>query len=245
MKQIVPFTKKIELSTNIEEITSISLNHNLKDIKNCEIIGDFELYFEYRENDISVSVDEYSTNIPFNIDVDDKYSLEHTKVDIDDFYYEIENSLVILHIDVLLDGLELKEEELENIIQKHEDRELELDEEIEELIEENTNVEVVTDEEEKLEKRDIEIEDLFKQIDTDAFPFEIEVKEKKSIKPIFETFDPKNETYVTYNVHIVRNEENIDSICLKYNVTKEELSNYNDIKEIKLGDKLIVPTYKK
>lgn len=234
MKQIVPFTKEIELSTNIEEITSISLNHNLKDIKNSEIIGDFELYFEYRENDISVNIEKYSASIPFNIDVDTKYSLDNTKVDIDDFYYEIENSIVILHIDVLLDGLDLKEEELENIIPKHDDvRNNEILEEIEEIKEEEAKIEI--------EER--EIEDLFKQIDGDAFL--VEVEEKKPIKPIFETFDPKNETYVTYNVHIVRNEENIDSICLKYNVTKEELSNYNDIKEIKLGDKLIIPTYKK
>ena len=30
MKQIVPFVKEIELKNNIEEITSISLDHTLK-----------------------------------------------------------------------------------------------------------------------------------------------------------------------------------------------------------------------
>ena len=82
----------------------------------------------------------------------------------------------------------------------------------------------------------------FKEVDEEIKP--VEVKEKKS-KPIFETFDPNNETYVTYNVHIVRNDDNVDSICAKYNVTKEELAYYNELKEIKMGDKLIVPTYKK
>ena len=63
--------------------------------------------------------------------------------------------------------------------------------------------------------------------------------------PIFETFDSKNETFVTYNVHIVREEDNIETICLKYGVTREDISYYNDISIIKLGDKLIIPTYKK
>ena len=46
---------------------------------------------------------------------------------------------------------------------------------------------------------------------------------------------------------IIKSRENdtIDSICSKYGVTKEELSNYNELKDIKFGDKLIVPTYKK
>src|SRR5574344_1756931 len=112
MKQIVPFTKKIELSTNVEEITSISLEHTLKYNDKNEINGEFELYFEYKENDISVNVESYSAKIPFYIDLDDKYELKSAKIDIDDFYYEIDDTNVILHIDVLIDNLTLKAEEL-------------------------------------------------------------------------------------------------------------------------------------
>lgn len=221
MRQIVPFTKRIELENNIEEITSISLDHTLEFTGNNEIKGEFELYLEYKENDISVTTESYTSKIPFDISLDDKYVLDNSKVEIDDFYYEIEDNCVILHIDVLVDGLELVEEELENIISKHEEPVRE-------------------------EEREIEIEDLFKEIDTDAISLEVEKKDHiKGLKPIFETFDPKNETYVTYNVHIVRDDDTVDSICLKYGVTKEELSYYNEAKEIKLGDKLIIPTYKK
>ena len=73
----------------------------------------------------------------------------------------------------------------------------------------------------------------------------LEQEEKVEVKtPIYQSFDPEKEDYVTYNVHIVREDDNIDSICLKYGVTKEDLSYYNDINTIKLGDKLIVPNKK-
>lgn len=297
MKQIVPFTRKISFDTSVDEITSISLDKTIKNIEDSIISGVFDLYLEYKESDISVSTLKYTSTIPFDIDVDSKYSLKNVKVDIDDFYYEIEDDDVVLHIDLLVDNLEYAEEELENIITKHEDRkddELEtFDEEegiddkedakleegdrkkedINSVEKEDVKLEVVdrkideikpADKEEKEDKtvnkeedlkkvdeevvktkeeRDdsqIKIEDLFKELDEKI----VDVKTSPKV-PIFETFDPKNETYVTYNVHIVREEDNIETICTKYGVTKEELSYYNDISIIKLGDKLIVPTYKK
>ena len=282
MKQIVPFTRKISFDTSVDEITSISLDKTIKNIEDSIISGVFDLYLEYKESDISVNTLKYTSTIPFDIDVDSKYSLKNVKVDIDDFYYEIEDDDVVLHIDLLVDNLEYEEEELESIITKHEDRkddELETFDEEEEIGDikldnkEDVKLEVVDrkideinsieneekedktiNKEEDLKKVDedvvktkeerddsqIKIEDLFKELDEKI----VDVKTSPKV-PIFETFDPKNETYVTYNVHIVREEDNIETICLKYGVTKEELSYYNDISIIKLGDKLIVPTYKK
>ncbi len=242
MKQIIPFTKTIDLSTNVEEITSISLDKIINSNRDNEITGDFELYLEYKENDISIDTESYTATIPFNISLDDRYDSKDSKVEIDDFYYEIEDSRVILHVDVLVDGLKVAEKELENVIPIRKE-EVSEDEKIEEV---KSEIKLEEDREDEIEgalmdKRD-EIEDLFKEVDEEIKP--VEVKEKKS-KPIFETFDPNNETYVTYNVHIVRNDDNVDSICAKYNVTKEELAYYNELKEIKMGDKLIVPTYKK
>lgn len=221
MKQIVPFTRKIEFNTSVDEITSISLDKKVKEIKNGIISGVFDLYLEYKENDISVNVLKYSSSIPFDIDIDDKYDLKDVIIDIDDFYYEIDDNSIYLHIDVLIDNLTLTIEEIDII--KANEKEIEEKEEIKEK-------------EDNLEDRNIEIEDLFKEIE--------DTKKDVSV-PIFETFDETKETFVTYNVHIVRDNDNIESICLKYGVTKEELSYYNDISMIKLGDKLIVPTYKK
>lgn len=228
MKQIVPFSKKIEFNTNVDEITSISLDKKIKEIDDGIISGVFDLYLEYKESDISVNTLKYDSSIPFDINIDDKYELKNVKVDIDDFYYDIDNNNVILHIDVLIDNLELIEDKIDEISLKRE--------EVEEV-----KIEDIFDEKDDEEREDInlKIEDLFKEMDESV----VDVKTKQM--PIFETFDANNETFVTYNVHIVREEDNIETICLKYGVTKEDISYYNDISIIKLGDKLIIPTYKK
>lgn len=49
------------------------------------------------------------------------------------------------------------------------------------------------------------------------------------------------ETYTTYYVYIVKEDDTIDKILTKYGITKEELEDYNDITEIKPGDKVIIP----
>ena len=240
MKQIVPFTKTIDLKTNIEEVTSISLDRIVKDISDSEITGEFELYLEYKENDISVNTLNFTSTIPFNINLDDRYSAKNSKVDIDDFYYEIEDSDITLHIDLLIDKLDLVDKELENIIPIKEERVEDGKVEEEKTEEIEKEIDVVREEIE--EDRNDKIEDLFKQVDENV---SLEVKDKPKINPIFETFDEENDAFVTYNVHIVREDDNIDSICAKYSVTKEEVAYYNEIKEIKMGDKLIIPTYKK
>lgn len=50
------------------------------------------------------------------------------------------------------------------------------------------------------------------------------------------------EKYVTYRVYKVTETDTIDTIITKYNVTKEMLSDYNNIENIIPGDKLIIPT---
>lgn len=204
MKQIIPFTKKIDFKTNVEEITSISLDKKVNEIVDNCITGVFDLYLEYKENDVSINTIEYSDNIPFSIELDNKYDLSNVLVDIDDFYYEIDDSSVTIYVDVLVDKLSYSEDELDEIF--------------------NRKVEIIDESVEKEESVDL-------------------FKEEKV--PVYETFNEDKETYVTYKVHIVRGDDNIDTICNKYSITKEELSYYNNISSIKLGDKLIIPTYKK
>ena len=58
---------------------------------------------------------------------------------------------------------------------------------------------------------------------------------------IFSGFDEKSEKYVSYYVHIVRESETIDSICMKYSINLDKLKEYNDIEKITLGSKVIIP----
>ena len=46
----------------------------------------------------------------------------------------------------------------------------------------------------------------------------------------------------TDSEYIVKDGDTIDKILEEFKVTKEELSNYNDISNIKANDKLIIPT---
>lgn len=62
------------------------------------------------------------------------------------------------------------------------------------------------------------------------------------VKNLFDSFDDSNETYSTYRVCIVKENDTIESIILKYNISKELLEQYNDISDIKIGDKLIIPS---
>ena len=47
--------------------------------------------------------------------------------------------------------------------------------------------------------------------------------------------------YISYHIHIVKETEDIDFICKKYNISKEELLNINGITDININDKLLVP----
>lgn len=49
------------------------------------------------------------------------------------------------------------------------------------------------------------------------------------------------ENYYTYKVYIVREGDTIESISNKYNVTINDLEEYNNINNIKVNDKIIIP----
>ena len=59
---------------------------------------------------------------------------------------------------------------------------------------------------------------------------------------IFEAFSNTEETYSTYSVYILRENQTIDEVLAKYNTNREVLSEYNDLDNLKVGSKLIIPT---
>lgn len=198
MKKTIPFKKDIILNTNIYEIVSISLDHDLKKDNNL-ITGVFTISGDYKLTEISVNVEPFKYELPFTVDMDERYGLDRAIIDIDDFYYEvINNNILSVNIEVVVDNIgeiEIKED-------------LELREEVEEKKEEI--------EPEVIEQRCIEEEDIIKLDNTD-------------------------DTYRSYTVYIVREGDTIEQIIEKYQITKEVLIDYNDLTEIKIGDKIIIP----
>ena len=226
MKNIIPFKKDVIFKTNLSEITSISLENTLN-LKDNTISGDFIISGDYKISDNSTTVEPFELNIPFEIIMDDRFDTSKATIDIDDFYYEIINNNVLsISIDVLVDHLiEKPVIELEDLTEVVPVRTV--------LDYEEDNMEETK--EEVIEERCIEEEDVLPRKDLEK----TEIEEK--INSIFNNSSFVDEAYVTYNVFIIRDGDTLDSVLEKYNVTKEELEKYNDLSNLQLGDKLIIP----
>lgn len=229
MKKIIPFTKDIKFNTKIYEITSISLENTLSLKSNNIIDGEFIISGDYKINDSSINTEPFIYGLPFDINLDTKYDTNKLIIDIDDFKYEIINEEILkVNIDVLLDNIEIIEEKIEEkikpdiIIEARKDKS-------EEVLEEYIDI-----------KEDNNMKDLFKEDEKEAIMVNKEVIDNQ-VTSIFDNFDSKDEKFVSYYVHIVRENDNINSICAKYKVTEDDLKEYNNYDEITLGNKLIIP----
>lgn len=257
MKNIIPFKKDVIFKTNISEVTSISLEHTLK-LEDNEVKGDFIVSGEYKVNDTSTTVEPFTLNLPFEISIDERYDASKAKLDIDDFYYEIINNNVLsVSIDVLLDRLEekkivtlddLKDETKERtILDIEEDTMSEVNnrndnkEEIKEEVESEDKREEI--EEKREESKEIEEKrEESKDVEEKRFDGKEKEEVEEKINSLFNQFSSDSEVYVTYNVFIVRDGDNLDSIMEKYGINEETLKQYNDLSNLQIGDKLIIPT---
>ena len=226
MRQTIPFVKDISFNSKIAEITSISLEHNLKMENNDSVVGTFTISGKYKVNKISINEEEFKKDINFDITLDDKYDSSKVTIDIDDFYYEIVNEEYLrVHIDVLIDNLLYIKKEEKPFIQEIEKNDL-AELKTEERISNVNDLKDISFEEEK--------ENAIKQ-DNDT------IKKDDKESSITTNFLNEKEQYITYKVHIIRENETVDTIIEKYNVSKEELEKYNSLDNVGLGTKIIVP----
>lgn len=127
MKKIVPYKKELTFKTEVAEITSISLENTLKKASSNFITGDFIISGEYKIIPNSVNTEKFSFELPFDINIDTKYKTDDLVIDIDDFYYELNDNKMVVNISVLLDNLEESMERIkEETIEKVEDVKLEV-----------------------------------------------------------------------------------------------------------------------
>ncbi len=196
MKKIVPFNKDILFENTLAQISSISLDHNLK-LKDKNLIsGEFKITGTYKISSASLTTDNFEYNLPFDISIDKKYNTSDITIDINDFYYEIkDDKMLSISIEISIDGLK----EIEKV------RETKLEENI---------------------------------INNEAEENKVE---EESIKSVFSDLD-NNERYVTYKVHVVKENDTVLLISEKYGVTKEELEKYNNLNNLNIFDKIIIPS---
>lgn len=211
MNLIIPFTKDIKFTSNISEITSISLEHEFT-VNNDEILGNFIVSGDYKTHELSVNKEHFEHVLPFRVDISSRIDCETVDLAIQDFTYEIkDNDTLKIDIEYTINALELKEEEpKEELFERVEDTES-LEDILDEISDENIDTQ---------ETRNVSEEDK---------------------KTILESINEQDESFVTYHIHIMQENDTIDTICTKYNTTSNVLNEYNDLSTVAIGDKLIIP----
>lgn len=240
MKKIVPFKKDIIFKSRISEITSISLDHTLHIDEGNIISGKFIVSGDYLLTDESVNTEAFSYELPFLVSLDERYILDEVVIDIDDFYYEIvDENVLSVNIDVLIDKLNEKlvpDIDGSELIERKIEREDILKDEVssQKLNEEDISTEPIKQEEDNNSKRCIEEEDPKSECN--------ETNNITAINSLFDNLDSSSETFKSYSIYIVRENDSIEAILEKYKVSRELLLDYNDLNGIKIGDKIIIPS---
>ena len=252
MKQIISFEKEIAFKTMIGEVTSISLEHTLSFQGPSTISGDIIVSGTYKMTEASTLEEDFQYAIPVDIMLTKELEEDNRSITIHNFTYDIRNEDTLhLYIDVLVKGREVidLEEDEEEVIEPVREEQPKIDEEqVEDTT--NDNKELLTD---------IEVEESQKVIDniinTDKKEEPVikndtqeEIKtttDTKVMNSIFSAFANTEETYTTYSVYLLRENDSIENIIENYGVTREELSYYNDLDNLNVGSKIIIPTVKK
>ena len=269
VKKIIPFRKDLEFNTPLYEVTSISLEHHLTKKSDTLISGNFIISGDYKQTESSENKDPFNFTLPFDIALATKIDLDDMLLDVDDFYYETGKNTLKVNIDLLLDATEIgepekKKEDRENINGKDVesiDSNTYNDNEASRVPDEFNDVNYKKPQLENLPNSldnsgvsldDIQNDNFMDSINNDNVSdngtsnivnSNININENQNINEnnnLFASFETAD-TYTAYRVYLIKEDDTIDTILKKYNVTKDDLSAYNDLSYIKYGDKIIIP----
>jgi len=257
MNTKIPFTKDIAFLKKVCEITSISLEHEIK-VEDSILKGNFIVSGDYKSHEVSVNKEPFSYMLPFEIELASDIDTDTIEFMIDDFTYEIiDNTSLRVNIDfnILASKKEIEEkeetifEDASNLFQENNEEEREV---IEETIASLENVL----ESEKVEEKNISTEDI--EVKEDTVLEEVEAKEDReqigvqstikeetketvSEDTIINSIKNTGDEYTTYHIHMVSDGETVETICTMYNSNLNILGEYNELGELNVGDKVIIP----
>ena len=262
MKENKRIEKELLFKNNIKDITSISIDSEHK-IKEQELIGSFIISGDYKVHEVSLNREKFNFKIPFKHEIENDIDLNTINVEITNFEYDYNKDELIVNIeydinadrkDVLIfdneesldeflknrevevvdtrieeikenlaESIELQDEIREKTIEKLEEIKLEPNIEIKEKIDE-----VILESKEKKEEEPINI---------------VEDRDSVSSDQIINNVNAIEDGFVTYKVYKIKENETLESIVIKYKTTIDELKEYNDINNLSINDKIIIPTY--
>ena len=241
----IPFESEIEFKTNISEITKMSLEHDFS-VNNGVVLGNFYISGEYRVHAISINKEPFNYTLPFTVELRSDIKEDSLEFNIEDFSYDvIGNKKLKVNIEYSLKGEIMEEEksseEKREVVEFEKVADEYLQEEIDYIDkflenEEKSKNESEEEKNEEIPKNDCEVKEEVKK--------EEKVEERISNeeeKTVMDTIKDSDDTFVTYHVHIVKESESLDSICEKYSIPQSVISEYNDIDNIIVGSKVIIP----
>ena len=225
MKKSLKLERELLFKNNIKEIISISLDSNYK-IKEKELVGEFIINGDYKLHEISLNKEKFNFKIPFKVELDDDIDEETVKLEINNFIYDYKTDELIVNIeyDVVGDKKEIIVfEDKESLNEFLLNREVEV-------------IDNKTDEIEELLNNDNREDDIeFRNT---------EIKEE-TIKPddVINKIDKPKDNFITYQIYKIKENDTLESIVLKYKTSIDELKEYNDLSNININDKIIIPYY--
>ena len=216
MNQKIEFKKDCMLKTYVSSITDISLTHDYK-ILDDTIEGYFDVTGSYKVTMSSVETESFMFTIPFTIALSSLIDKDTIDLKLSDFNYSVEKD--VLHLKMFLD-MDYQEIEIKEDIKDNE----EIDNMINDLKSPSEfHNEVMLD---------------------NVLDSKEEVSSKKNVsEKNFNTIfnEVKESNFSKYKVYIMRSEDTLESILVKYNVTMDEIKEYNDIDNINIGSKIVIP----
>lgn len=221
MNCIIPFTKDIKFNTTISEVVSISLEHEFT-ANPEEILGNFIISGEYKTHEVSVNKERFEHVLPFSVNLTNKIDSDSVDFAIEDFTYEIvDKDTLKVNIEYSINAQEIKEGVFEPVEEPRDTFEEMLD---------SIDEEIDT-------RKDEEMLNIIEEAKEDDRPENLEKEETA----ILESIGSKEETFVTYRIHVMQESDTIESICTKYNTSSSLLGEYNDLSTVTIGDKIIIP----
>ena len=225
MNITIPFYKDLPFKTKIAEICSISLEQDVS-INEKELLGDFIISGDYKNLDINVDTVPFSFVIPFSVDLENDIDLDTLKYEIYDFKYdilddEILNIMISFHVEA-----DKKINFNTDIFERVDKEELLKSDELN-VLSSKSDINSLLFDDEKIN----DINDSNNSLDSE--------REDNSANLI--SSNDLEDDYITYHIHMVKLNDTIESISKEYRIDKDELVEINDITNINIGDKLIIP----
>ena len=252
MKENLKIEKELLFKNNIKDITSISLDNDYK-INKQQITGNFIINGEYKIHEISINKEKFNFKIPYSYDINNDIDTSTVKVDITNFTYDYKKDELLVNIEYKITGdrkdvlLFDDEESLDDFLKRNEvevisDR---IDNIKKEIDEENNNEPTKDNEEKKVlettkdneEKKVLEAKKDEIRVNTDT------ENETVTEKDIINNINNVQDKFITYKVYKLKETDTLESIVMKYHTTIDELKEYNDLSNIKINDKIIIPKY--